>query len=83
MYQFNLSRKKVTSTDDSSLLGYNYYLIGIKDGDEKNKELIYSTIGLPEPLDLSIHDSKAANLYDNFMANKIKLSKMPSLKMVY
>lgn len=82
MYQFNLSRKSVISKQDGSIVGYNYYIIGVK-GEEVRKELIYTTVGETAALDMTIHDLQATSLYDDFIKGKNDDKRHPCLRMIY
>lgn len=82
MYQFNLSRKSVTSKQDGSIVGYNYYIIGVK-GEEIRKELIYTTVGETNALELTMHDLQATSLYDDFIKDKTNAKKNSCLRMLY
>jgi len=75
MYRFQLSRKEVTACDDeTTVLGYNYYLVAYINQNLVKDELLYSSLALPNALCVVEHDAHARVAYNHF----VDMSNTPS-----
>ena len=84
MYTFKLSRTEIHKQSDTTILiGYNYYLLCLLNGELATKRLIYTSVLQEQSTDQFKHDLEAGKIYQDFLKGKVKATPQEANKLSF